>query len=145
MDKYYPTRVHEYKDLKELIEEDPKLKYIYDSNVFKLKVDGEIYNLESQILKRIRNIIYMGDESEIILYVKNNLLDEECDYPNNNSLYMMLLSGDTITYGDERRVKQAHIMTHQIYKGVLEKNKYDMKGYFMIYISNILKDYYKYL
>ena len=40
MDKYYPTRVHEYKDLKELIEEDPKLKYIYDSNVFKLKVDG---------------------------------------------------------------------------------------------------------
>ena len=145
MDKYYPTRVHEYKDLKELIEEDPKLKYIYDSNVFKLKVDGEIYNLESQILKRIRNIIYMGDESEIILYVKNNLLDEECDYPNNNSLYMMLLSGDTITYGDERRVKQAHIMTHQIYKGVLEKNKSDMKGYFMIDISNILKEYYKYL
>ena len=145
MDKYYPTRVHEYKDLKELIEEDPKLKYIYDSNVFKLKVDGEIYNLESQILKRVRNIIYMGDESEIILYVKNNLLDEECDYPNNNSLYMMLLSGDTITYGDERRVKQAHIMTHQIYKGVLEKNKSDMKGYFMIDISNILKEYYKYL
>ena len=123
--KFYPTRNFEYKDLKELIEEDPKLKYIYDSDCFKLKVNDTIYNLESQILNRVRDIIYLDNNSKITLYVKNTLLDEVCDYPNNNSLYMMLLSGDTITYGDENRVKQAHIMSHQIYKGVLEENESD--------------------
>ena len=145
MDKYYPTRNYEYKDLRELIEEDPKLKYIYDSDSFKLKVDGELYKLESQILRRVRDIIYIGNDSSVILYVKKNILDELSDYPNNNSLYIMLLSGDNIVYGDENRTKQAHIMTHQIYKGVLEKNKSDMRGYFMIDISKVLKEYYKYL
>lgn len=145
MDKYYPTRNNEYKDLRDLIEEDSKLKYIYDSDSFKLKVDGEIYKLESQILRRVRDIIYIGEESSIVLYVKKNILDELSDYPNNNSLYIMLLSGDNITYGDENRTKQAHIMTHQIYKGVLEKEKSDMRGYFKIDISNVLKEYYKYL
>ena len=57
----------------------------------------------------------------------------------------MLLSGDTIEYGDEKRVKQAHIMTHQIYKGVLEKNKSDKDGFFQVDITNLLKEYYPYL
>ena len=57
----------------------------------------------------------------------------------------MLLSGDTIVYGDEQRTKQAHIMTHQIYKGVLEKNKSDKEGYFKVNISNIIKEYFDYL
>ena len=72
-------------------------------------------------------------------------MDEECDYPNNNSLYIMLLSGDMIGYGDERRIKQAHIMSHMIYKGVLEKDKSDKKGYFKVDITNLLIEYYKYL
>ena len=146
MEKYYPNiSVNEYKDLKDLIKEDPKLKYIYDDKSFILKVDGEEYYLESQILKRVRKIITICDKSKIILYVKNNILDEQCDYPNNNSLYMMLLSGDMIGYGDEKRIKQAHIMSHMIYKGVLEKNKSNKKGYFMVDLSKILIEYYKYL
>ena len=145
VEKYYPTRNNEYKDLKDLISEDKNLKYIYDSNCFKLKVDEKLYNLESQILRRVRDIIYLGEKSQIVLYVKDNLLDEVSEYPNNNSLYIMLLSGDNITYGDEKREKQAHIMTHQIYKGILEKNESDMKGYYKIDITNILKEYYKYL
>lgn len=146
MEKYYPNiSVNEYKNLVDLIKEDPKLKYIYDDKSFILNVDGEEYYLESQILKRVRKIITICDESKIVLYVKNNLLDEECDYPNNNSLYMMLLSGDMIGYGDEKRIKQAHIMSHMIYKGVLEKNKSNKKGYFMVDLSKILIEYYKYL
>ena len=129
----------------ELIEEDEKLKYIYDSNCFILKVEDEEYNLSSQILKGIRQIIYINEKTEINLYIKNDLLDQVCDYPNNNALYMMLLSGDTIKYGDEKRTKQAHIMTHQIYKGVLEQNKSDKMGYFKVNINTILKNYYKYL
>ena len=143
--KYYPTRNNEYKDLKELIEEDPKLKYIYDSDSYILKVDDEEYKLESQILKKVRNIIYLDNKCKIKLYIKDNILDEESLYPNNNSLYIMLLSGDTILYGDEKREKQAHIMTHQIYKGVLEKNKSDKKGFFEVDITSLLKEYYPYL
>ncbi len=144
--KYYPEqKTTDHKDLDELIEEDEKLKYIYDSNCFILKVEDEEYNLSSQILKGIRQIIYINEKTEINLYIKNDLLDQVCDYPNNNALYMMLLSGDTIKYGDEKRTKQAHIMTHQIYKGVLEQNKSDKMGYFKVNINTILKNYYKYL
>ena len=145
MEKYFPTRNNEYKDLKDLIEEDKKLKYIYDPNSYILKVDNEEYPLESQILNRVRKIIYLNDTSKIFLYVKDNILDEESLYPNNNSLYIMLLSGDTIEYGDEKRTKQAHIMTHQIYKGVLEKMKSDRVGFYQVDITNLLKEYYPYL
>ena len=143
---YYPrTSINEHKELIDLIEEDSKLKYIYDPNCFILKVDGEEYSLESQIIKRSREILYFHNETNIELYIKDNLLDELSDYPNNNSLYMMLLSGDTICYGDEQRTKQAHIMTHQVYKGVLENNVSDKDGYFKINITNIIKEYYKHL
>lgn len=143
---YYPrTSINEHKELIDLIEEDPKLKYIYDPNCFILKVDNEEYKLESQIIKRSREIIYFHEKTNIELYIKDNLLNELSDYPNNNSLYMMLLSGDTICYGDEQRTKQAHIMTHQIYKGVLEKNTSDKDGYYKVNITNIIKEYYKYL
>ena len=57
----------------------------------------------------------------------------------------MLLSGDNIIYGDEQRNKQAHIMTHQIYKGILEKNESDKDGYFKVELSKIIREYYKYL
>ena len=47
--------------------------------------------------------------------MKKNMINEECDYPENNSLYIMLLSGDLVTYGDEQRTKQRHsILTQMI-------------------------------
>lgn len=140
--KYYPTRNNEYKDLKDLIAEDPRLKYIYDPDSYILNVDGEDFKMESQILKRVRNIIYLDDSCKVKLFIKDNILEEESIYPNNNALYIMLLSGDTIEYGDEKRTKQVHIMTHQIYKGVLEKNKSERVGYFEVDITNLLKEYY---
>lgn len=144
--KYYPIiKSHENKSLDVLLEEDKRLKYIYDKDSFILKVDDIEYKLESQILKKARTIIYLTDQTNIEIYVKNNLLNEECEYPNNNSLFIMLLSGDLIEYGDEGRTKQAHIMTHQIYKGILEKNESDRDGYFKYNITNILKEYYQFL
>ena len=55
---------------------------------------------------------------------------------------MMLLSGNMVQYGDENRVKQEHIMTHQIYTNTITKNKSDKKGYYCIDITNILSLYY---
>lgn len=142
---YYPIRrVNEYKSLETLIEEDKKLKYIYDKECFILSVDGIEYKLESQILRRFREIIYLSPDSEVNLYIKDNLLDEECDYPQNNSLYIMLLSGHLIQYGDEARTKQEHLATHQVYKGILEKNESDKEGFYKYNINNLLKEYAKY-
>ena len=65
--------------------------------------------------------------------MKKHLIEEVCDYPENNSLYIMLLSGNLVTYGDEGRTKQRHINTNQIYKGVLDNIKSDKKNYYARY------------
>ena len=134
-----------YPSLVSMIEKDPKLKYIYDSDSFILSVDGELYKLSSQVLKNYREFIYITKESKVFIYVKDNVLDEVSDYPINNALYIQMLSGDCVVYGDEGRLKQKHIMNQMIYKSVLMENDSDMDGYYCLDISNIFKEYGKYL
>lgn len=151
--------------LKEIIEKDEFLKRVYNSENFLLKVDNKEYMLESQILKDEREIIYISDKSDIKLYIKKDILDD-AKYPLNNSLYVILLSGNMIKYGDEGRRKQEHIMTHQIYKSTLEKQteklikntkkedkvKENINGkinennkYYILDLKEILKPYLNYL
>ena len=141
--KYIPEKTNnlEYPDLNQIISSDNNLKYIYDSNSFILKVDQNEYKLESQIIKKTRDIVYFTCNSKIEIYMKKNLINEQCNYPENNSLYIMLLSGNLVTYGDEGRTKQRHIATTQIYKGVLDSVKSDKKDYYKYDISNFIKEY----
>lgn len=141
--KYIPEKTNnlEYPDLNQIISSDNNLKYIYDSNSFILKVDQNEYILESQIIKKTRNIVYFTCNSRIEIYMKKKLINEQCNYPENNSLYIMLLSGNLVTYGDEGRTKQRHIATTQIYKGVLDSVESDKKDYYKYDISNFIKEY----
>ena len=141
MNDYYPKEVLSFPTLDEIIKEDSNLKDIYSDDAFILNVDGVEYKLYSQITKKVRDIVYISKESNIKVYMRNDIFKSVCDYPNNNSLYMMLLSGDLIKYGDEGRTKQRHVMTHQIYEGVISKIKSDKKGYYCVDISNVLKLY----
>lgn len=142
--KYIPNKVsNNNQDLLNIINNDKNLKYIYDSDSFILSVDGIEFKLESQIIKKTRDIIYITKTSKVEIYMKKNLINEVCDYPENNSLYIMLLSGDLITYGDENRTKQRHIATHQIYKGVLDNIVSSKKGYYKYDISSLIKEYSK--
>ena len=134
-----------YPTLEEIIDKDPQLKYIYDDSSFILSIDKEEHPLKSQILRRTREIVSIADQSDIRLYVKKNIILEQSEYPENNSLYIILLSGDTIQYGDEGRTKQKHIMSHQIYKNVLDQNPSDKEGYYCISLNHLLKDYKEYL
>ena len=144
--KYIPEKNNnEYPSLNEIIKLDPKLKYIYDDNVFILKVDNNEYKLSSQITKRIREFIYITPNSKISIYMKKNMINEECEYPENNSLYIMLLSGNLVTYGDEARTKQRHIVTHQIYKGVLDGETSSKEDYYEYDITSLINEYKKYL
>ena len=141
-DKYIPKKVNnDYISLEEIIESDSKLKYIYDDSVFILSVDDIEYNLSSQILKSVRDIVYLTPNSKVTIYMKKNMIEEECEYPENNSLYIMLLSGNLVTYGDEARTKQRHVTTQQIYKGVLDNTKSDKEDYYSYDITNIIKEY----
>ena len=69
-----------------MIEQDPKLRYIYDEDVFVLKVDDREYKLSSQIIKKVRDFVYITPNSKITIYMKKNMINEVCDYPENNSL-----------------------------------------------------------
>ena len=144
--KYYPNKRSDsdIPSLLEIIDNDNNLRNIYSKDVFMLKVDDSIYELESQIIRTTRYIIYLTNDSNIKLYIKEGVL-EDCLYPNNNSLYMMLLSGNLIIYGDENRKKQEHIMTHQIYTNVILKNVSDIDGYYCVDLTDTLKPYYQYL
>ena len=124
----------------EIINQDEKLKYIYDDNSFLLKIDGTKIPLKSQLLKYNRDIVYITPESNIQIYMKKHMIEEVCDYPENNSLYIMLLSGNLVTYWDENRTKQRHIATHQIYKWVLDNCSKD-KNYYIYDITNMLNQY----
>ena len=54
---------------------------------------------------------------------------------------MMLLSGNTVMYGDEKRIKQEHIMTHQIYTNTITKNISDKPDYYCVDITKLLSLY----
>ena len=142
---YIPKKENDlgYPSINEIIDNDPNLKYIYDSDSFILSVDGIEYKLESQIIKNTRDLVFFTEDSKIEIYMKKNLIEEVCDYPENNSLYMMILSGNLVTYGDEGRTKQRHAATNQIYKGVLDSIESKKEGYYVYDISNMIKEYKK--
>ena len=142
---YIPKKENDlgYPSINEIIDNDPNLKYIYDPDSFILSVDGIEYKLESQIIKNNRDLVFFTEDSKIEIYMKKNLIEEVCDYPENNSLYVMILSGNLVTYGDEGRTKQRHVATNQIYKGVLDSIESKKEGYYVYDISNMIKEYKK--
>jgi len=150
--EYYLQKMHpeldknveyEYEEnsLPDLISKDEKLTHLYDDGAFILECDGVEHKLSSQLLKHERDIVFIGKESTVKIYVRDDYLDKLSPYPANNALWIMLLSGDTVVYGDEQREKQEHIMTHMIYKGTLSKNNCDREGYFCADISSLLSSY----
>jgi len=142
-EEYLPDKKQEdYSNLEELIKQDENLKYIYDDDSFVLKVDNQEYHLASQIIKKSREIIYITPNTKIEIWMKKHLINEVCDYPENNSLYMMLLSGNLVTYGDENRTKQRHIATHQVYKGVLDHGN-NNEEYYVYDIKSMIDNYKK--
>lgn len=71
-EKYLPAKTSaEYPALEQIIAQDAKLKYIYDSGVFELDVDGDRYPLISQILRKSREILYLTPISTVKLRMKS--------------------------------------------------------------------------
>ena len=132
-------------DLRSLIRQDPNLHYIYDPDLFILNIDGNDFSLESQIIKQNRVFTFITPQSRVILYVREGIFEVLSSYPENNALYIQLLTGDTIVYGDEGRTKQRHIANEMIYKQVAEADSSDRKGYMRVDLTHFLGRYGRYL
>ena len=141
---YYPVDDME-NSLPDLIRRDKRLQAVYDPEAFHLRVDGTEYALKSQLLKPSRDILFLTESSDVKLYIRRDVLDALSDYPVNNSLYMMLLSGNMVVYGDEQRQKQEHVMTHQIFKSAVAAGKSDKPDYFCVDLMPLLRPYLKLL
>lgn len=131
--------------LQRIVQGDPRLSGIYDPNAFILKVDGEEYPLGSQLLKQTRSTLFLHPASRVQLYLREGLFEQACDYPANNALYVQLLSGEMIVYGDEGRHKQRHIANEMIYKQVVEEQPSDKPGWLCADLSGFFARYGRYL
>lgn len=128
-----------------IIEGDPTLKQVYDPGAFVLCCDGRELPLESQILKQKRHILTITKESSLTLYMRRDVLSALSRWPAHNTLYVMLLDGRTIVYGDEGRTKQAHVATLELHGYALEMLPSDREGWYRIPLDAMLAPYLQFL
>lgn len=129
-----------------IIKEDHILKDLYSNNSFVIELNNELIYLESQILKTTSNWYTLSSEDKISIHFSSELMKLNCDEVIKNSLYLQMLNNDLVIYGDEKRTKQAHIFTYQIYTPSLKKSTVLGEKYFMFELTeliNIHKPFYK--
>ncbi len=142
MQDYAPPRIPAgVPPLQQIIRGDPRLRCIYDPEAFILTVDGQEFHLQSQILRTVRDYVCITPESTVMIDVRRDVMEAECPEPVNNALYIQVLSGDCVQYGDEGRVKQKHIVNEMVYLNVLEKQAPAREGYYRLDISHIFRRY----
>ena len=108
--------------LKSLIEEDSILQQLYADDAFILEVDDEVSPLTSQILSVNRELYNLCADDSIVIHIKKSIFEANCDEKIRNTLYLQMLRDSKVVYGDEKRTKQEHIFTHQIYYNMLEQS-----------------------
>lgn len=146
----HPERIGEYAlpripngipALRHIIDGDPDLRAVYDDTAFILEIDGNRFPLAPQIIKQERPFTFMTPESRVILHVRHGVLSKCSSYPENNMLFIQLLTGDMIVYGDENREKQRHIATELIYKQVAEEYPSGIPGFDAVDLTHFFRRY----
>jgi uncharacterized protein len=116
--------------LRELIASDSKLAYLYSADDVILSVNGEVYALESQILKSHRDILTLSSSDSIQLHVSEAYMASNCNDRVRNTLHLQLLRDTPVIYGDEQRKKQEHTFTLDVFINQLEKKNEVFQGFF---------------
>lgn len=101
--------------LPELIANDANLTQLYRDDAFILQINDEYIPLKSQILKSKRSFYTVLDSDQIIIHVDRHIFTANCREQLRNTLYLQMLTDRQVSYGDEQRVKQAHLFTHQLW------------------------------
>lgn len=115
-----PRDLHEDKNtLQALIAADPILQTLYDDEIFILELPDEMVALTSQLLKTQSTWYMLAAGDRLMLHVRKSVFAAACDEPIRNTLYLQMLRDTPVTYGDERRTKQEHLFTYQLYASCL--------------------------
>ena len=83
--------------LREIVAQDPALEGVFDDEAFRLVADGASFAMKSQVLRPERTIIALWKNSDLALHIRKDIMEAACRWPVNNALYLMLLSGNTVT------------------------------------------------
>ncbi|MEN9844005.1 MAG: hypothetical protein RLZZ612_1834 [Pseudomonadota bacterium] len=103
-----------------LIADDPTLQTLLAPDVFVLEVAGELIPLESQLRKSQRHLHTLIPSDRVVLHLHRRALAAACPEALRNTVYIQLLRDTLVVYGDERRTKQEHLFTYQLYANCLE-------------------------
>lgn len=121
-----------------LIEADPILKQLYDGAAFILEMDDEMVELGSQILNTRSTRYTVAASDRLVLHVRRDILAANCPEPVRNTLYIQMLRDTPVVYGDERRTKQEHVFTYQLYANCLPDSDRLGPDYAMVDLAGIV-------
>ncbi len=145
----FPAEIQDEKNtLAMIISKDKVLETLYSDNAFILTINGEQIPMKSQILKRERSFYTIGPADMINLYIRKSIFEINCDEIIRNTLYIQILRDTPVVYGDEKRTKQEHLLTHQIYYNLLKPADIpdkeflmaDITGLFLMYRNDFIKN-----
>ena len=145
----FPAEIQDEKNsLAMIISRDRILEALYSDSAFIISVNGDQIPLQSQILKRERSFYTIGPGDKINLFIRKSIFEINCDEIIRNTLYIQLLRDTPVVYGDEKRTKQEHILTHQIYYNLLKPGNLpdkdfltaDITGLFSMYRDDFIKN-----
>lgn len=130
-----------------IIKNDNYLKELYSNDNFILEINKNEEKLIPQILRKTRVEKLIDSDDHILLHVKKDIFNINCNEPHTNSLHLQLLRNTKVIYGDEKREKQEHIITQQIYKNLLQESSkgeewltLDLTPWLKIWSNNFIDD-----
>ena len=80
-----------------------------------MRIDGDDHEMASPILNNVRELVLLTPDSQAELVVAKDVFEANCREPVTNTVHLMLLRNTMVTYGDEERTKQEHIIDYSLY------------------------------
>ena len=124
--------------LVKLIEEDPVLRELYSGKAFALELDDDVVELASQLVKPHATWYTRARGDKLVVHFPRTLLQAACDEPVRNTLYLQMLCDQAVVYGDEKRTKQAHLFTYQLFADCLAPSTLLGDGHVMADLAPIV-------
>ncbi|HEG8091527.1 TPA: SPASM domain-containing protein [Campylobacter jejuni] len=124
--------------LQNIINRDERLKQLYAPDNFLITINGEYVEL-LQDHDDFWGSVRLTPNDEVRLFVKEECLTYNCDYPIDNFLWVDMLGGEPTTYGFEQRTETPHLSTDHIYYNRLMGEGLRHNGYVSISITDFIK------
>lgn len=93
--------------LESIILRDKLLMELYNPSNIKLGINGEYIDLFSSLLNDKTMSVIMYNSDDLKLFLSNDYVG--INHTEDNNILLMILSKDTVVYGDEQRTKMQHI------------------------------------